>query len=213
MADPPAEGHWFVTLQPLPMVDGRIPLSELQDRILRNRVALRGWDYPHLDKDLHFTDGAIESETNWGQYHERWRLKTSGFFAHRWRMREDGIPERVGTLDFVNAIWSMTEVFIFASRLYGGDESVDSVTVTIDLDGLRNRRLTGSAEYWITVRHLSHVDSFKREATLRRASLTADPEATPALWAQALFHSMGAPGFTVDTIGSHQQRLLSRKFG
>jgi hypothetical protein len=213
VADPNFDGHWFVTFQPLPVVSDRIPLNELQERVVRSRVSLRGWDYPHLANDLEFLDGGIESTTDRGQYQERWRVKTSGFFAHRWRMREDGIRDRVGTLDFVNAIWSMTEVFIFASRLYGGDQTVDAVTITLELDGLHNRRLTGSSEYWITVRHLPQANSFKREATLQRASLAAEPEATPALWAQALFHMMGAPGFTLDTIGSHQQRLVLRKSG
>jgi hypothetical protein len=128
-------------------------------------------------------------------------------------MREDGIPERVGTLDFINAIWSMTEVFLFASRLYGEDQSVDLLTLTIELDGLHNRRLTGAPEYGLTVRHLPDSDTFRRDVTLQRASLSADPESTAARWAQALFHMMGAPGFTLETIASHQQRLILRKFG
>jgi len=207
------DGHWFVTIQPLPRIDERIPLNDLLTRIQQAQVMLRGWDYPHIDNNTRNRDRAIENTTDWREYHERWRFSTSGFFAHRWRMREDGIPERVGTLDFISAIWSMTEVFVFSSRLYGEDPTVEQVTVSLELDGLHDRRLTSSPEYWINARHLPSENIFRREATLNRATMLADPLVTPGRWAQALFHVMGAPGLTEETVRSHQQRLIDRRFG
>jgi len=212
MSERQFDGYWFVTIQPLPRIDERVPLNDLLPRISGSRVMLRGWDYPHVDDNTRFLDGAIENSTDWREYHERWRFTTSGFFAHRWRMREDGIQERVGTLDFINAIWSMTEVFVFASRLFGSDQTVDQLTVSLELDGLRDRRLTSRPDYWINVRHLPTEESFRREVTLTRPALLADPLETPARWSQALFHVMGAPGFTEETIRPHQQRLLERRF-
>jgi hypothetical protein len=204
-------GFWFVTIQPIPRNNERIALNDLVLRISHSRVFLRGWDYPHIDDQTRYLDGAVENSTDWREYHERWRFTTSGLFVHRWKMREDGIPERIGTLDFINAIWSMTEVLVFASRLYAEDETVDQVTVSLELSGLRNRQLTSRPDYWINVRHLPTEDIFRRETTLSRVALVAHHLGIAARWAQALFHVMGAPGFTEDVIKSHQQRLLERR--
>jgi hypothetical protein len=205
-------GHWFSTLQPFPRTNDRIALNELQERILKATVALRGWDYPHMELPLRNLDGGIESRTDWNQYHQEWRLMRSGFFAHRWQIQEDESPGWEGTLDFINAIWTMTEVFQFAKRLYGTDSTVESLTVTLELQGLKGRRLAGSPEYMIRVNRLPDIDEFRRDVNLGRAALNADPDTTPCEWAQALFHVMGAPGISLETLKGHQRRLLERRF-
>jgi hypothetical protein len=207
-------GYFSVTLEPLPRLENQIPLPELQERVLQATVSLRGWDYPHLDREIHSLDGGIESRTDWQEYHERWRLMDTGFFAHRWRMREDGIQGRVGTLDFINALWSITEVWTFARRLYGQDATVERLGVILTLDGLRGRKLTGDARYYLPIRAVpSSEDKFRREVVVARPQLLTEADRFAVDWSLALFHRMGATGISSDVLREHQLRLLERRFG
>jgi hypothetical protein len=212
VADKHLTGNWFVALQPLPRMDDRVPLAELENRISRATVALRGWPYPHIKAPVQHLDGGIENHTEWREYVETWRFMRSGLFIHHWRMREDGHVERRGTLDFISAIWSMTEVFQFARRLFGDDDTLDSVVITLELDGLRGRRLSGAPQYGIHVAQLPSQDQFHREEALQRSALVADPDSLPCRWSQELLHLMGLRGITLETIKDHQTRLLERRF-
>ena len=209
----PGEGHFSITLEPLPRLEDRIPLGELERRVLNATVSLRGWPYPHT-ADIAALDAGIESRTRGMGYRERWRLLGSGFFAHRWQIREDRINSRTGTLDFINALWSLTEVWTFARRLYGEDGTVERLRVTLAIDGLRGRRLTGAPEYYLPIRALpSADDEFNREVTVTRPRLLADADRFPIEWSLSLFHRMGATGIAPDTLREHQLRLLERRFG
>src|SRR5258708_35871178 len=115
-------GHWSVELERYPRIEDRFPLGDLRERISQARVSLRGWDCPDLEDRLGpAIDRGITCITDWREYQERWVFKQSGYFAHRWRIREDGIPERRWSLDFISTIWSITEVWQFAKRLYGSE--------------------------------------------------------------------------------------------
>ena len=205
-------GHVFVTLEPLPVMERRLPFEQLESRVLGATVSLRGWNYPHT-KNLQALDGGIESRDDWREYHEQWRFLVSGFFAHRWRLREDGIPNREGTLDFINALWSLTEAWVFARRLFGQDDSVDQLGVTLLVDGLTGRRLTASPQYRLPIRVVASDDNeFRREVLLTRAQLVADAEQLALEWSLALFQRMGATGITADVLRDHQVRLIERRF-
>jgi hypothetical protein len=210
--DAASSGHWNVTIEPFPRIDDRVPIDSLRERITEARVMLRGWDYPHLEDQLGPpVDRGITCVTEWREYHERWVFMQSGYFAHRWRIREDGIRDRYWTLDFISAMWSITEIWQFAKGLYGADESVDSLAVSMTLDGMKDRRLMSSPEIWLHQRTLPAVAEIPFRHTLSTAALRSDAEGPAVDWSQRLFHLMGVD-ISVDVLRDHQQRLLSRRY-
>jgi hypothetical protein len=204
-------GHWFVEIEPLPLIDKRVPLGQLEDRVSQTRIALRGWDYPHLGT-IRPIDRGIESQTEWQEYVEQWRFLQSGFFAHRWRMREDGSSDRAGTLDFISSIWSMTEIWLFARSLFGSDDSVADLTVRVELDGLEGRRMTAGPEYWLTIAATPRDDSLVFVTAISSAELRARAGSMAVDWAHRLCHFMGALRLEEQTVRDHQERLISKKF-
>ena len=103
-------------------------------------VRLRGWDFPHYDPNSAFNTPAYVGLTvDWSQHVEMWRMYRSGQFAYlgaTWDVALD-FQDRlrnefdrsvlaphpstkasvVGLLSFIGMIYTVTEFFVFASRL------------------------------------------------------------------------------------------------
>ena len=84
--------HWRVNFRPNDYKEDLIPtLSKCFDTIEKNKLSLRGWDYPHLSR----RDTEREQGNNWvaswsafmGHY-EYWRFYQSGQFIHLFSVRE-----------------------------------------------------------------------------------------------------------------------------
>ena len=76
--------HWRVVVRPNEFDAERIPsLADCWSTVERSRVALRGWDYPHIDHENQAGgEDWIASWIHWGLYIEYWRLFQSGQFVH-----------------------------------------------------------------------------------------------------------------------------------
>lgn len=163
--------HWRVTIRPLTFERLRIP--ELPDcwRIMEcSAVSLRGWDYPHVDGSnrANGTDW-IESWCEFMSHREYWRFYQSGQFVHLFSLREDAIRNSLevaitkvmtkipagdtptGCLDVIEALFTLTEIFEFCSRIAQKVELQGSVMVNVELVNIKSRILTAlefSRAWW-----------------------------------------------------------------
>ncbi|MCC7362745.1 MAG: hypothetical protein IT303_00075 [Dehalococcoidia bacterium] len=127
--------HWEVVIRPADFKQRRIEqLSSLWTAVAASVVMLRGWDYPHVDdKNTGPGNDFVESWVDFMGHVEYWRMYQSGLFVHRFLFDEDHEPgelarqrmdrlvqgcfEPGGYLDFVNCLYTTTEVAEFAARL------------------------------------------------------------------------------------------------
>ena len=77
-------GYWEIAIHPVTFAQTRIPsVLELFPTIQRCVVEVRGWDFPHIDRNVpapapHLD--FIQQESEWEHHAERWRLYQSGQF-------------------------------------------------------------------------------------------------------------------------------------
>lgn len=151
-----AAGYWRVVLRPTQYAERRIPtLGDCQKVIEEARVRLRGWDYPHIDRDgMVNRQHWVESTTDRQHGHiEYWRLHQSGQFVHHFAMREDyeeTSKDRHG-LDFLNTLYTFTEILEFAARLTSREVFSSGAEVRVELHGCEDRRVIS----WGNERELS----------------------------------------------------------
>lgn len=206
----PAPLRWSVAIQPLPRLESRIPLVRLQDRVTEAAVSLRGWPYPGRPTSVAFSDSWIDAVVEWQDYHERWRFHTDGLFTHRWRGREDDYPRFRNTLNWLSATWTLTEIWEFAKRLYGKDQTVDAARVLLNIEGLSGRIASGPPEYGVRSTAPAATNVFARDLTLAMPILVADAAAPAAAWAQELLLLLNTAVIPLDVIRDHQLRLVNR---
>lgn len=214
--DGPGHPHvyWSAAIQPLPRIGARIPLVDLEDRVAEAAVHLRGWPYPGrpTSGNVEYTDSWIAAVVEWRDYHERWRFHTDGLFTHRWRDEEDEYPD-LRNFDWLDAIWSLTEIWEFAKRLHTNDLTVDAIRVRLNVEGLSRRIAYGPPEYGLRSTAPSATNVFARDLTVARPALIADAAAPAAAWAQDLLRVLNTPAVSLEVIRDHQLRLLDRRGG
>jgi hypothetical protein len=157
--------HWRVNFRPNDYKEDLIPtLSKCFDIIEKNKLSLRGWDYPHLSR----RDTEREQGNNWvaswsafmGHY-EYWRFYQSGQFIHLFSVREstegeykeklrsDMKSHRIfadgeinwesvpGFFSIINFIYNVTEIYEFAARLCQSEIYTGTINIQIDLKGIK----------------------------------------------------------------------------
>jgi hypothetical protein len=139
-------GYWRVVIAPTRYERRRIPsLQRCRDIVEASAVHLRGWDYPHVNQgNLRNRESWVESWVDWQYGHlEYWRFYQSGQFVHHFAMREDyeESSSQLRGLDFLNTLFSMTEIFEFAARLAAKDVLKPGATMAITLHGTNDRRV------------------------------------------------------------------------
>jgi hypothetical protein len=205
-------GYWTAGIDPLPERSDRFAPGSLLAIVDANAVALRGWNYPHIPRNdpqgvLTLPGGGIAATVNWDRYHELWRFFPSGLFVHRWQLREDDTSYR-GTLHFVAAIYTLVEVFEFARRLYGQEESVEQVAIRISLTGVLNRAGSGDDLSDLPYHLRAKSDAFLHEVIVSRVDLAVDSAGPSVLAAEALFGQLGFAGISLNFIEDRVKRFL-----
>ena len=110
-------GRWIVSFYPDSYDPDRIPnLGDLRNLVQQTTVALRGWNFPHTDRNhvSNFAAGFQSlSEINInGRRFEAYRFRLSSLFnwvATYWDDDQEG--ER-RTLSFIGVIYQLTEIFL-----------------------------------------------------------------------------------------------------
>lgn len=183
-----SRGYWKVIMHSSEFKQDRIGnLAECQSLIEDCRVSLRGWDYPHFDPPLVSGQDYIWSKTDWEIYKEYWRFYRSGQFVHYFGCVEDWwkgstldaeLGARYGpreVLELIMALYRLTEIYEFASRLAQKEVFDGQMSLTIELRGMRGRRLICLSKPVFSAfgPYISQEEGFKFEATLLVQDLIA----------------------------------------
>jgi len=153
-----SRGYWQVTIRPERFDKERLKsLGDCTRLLLECKVVLRGWDYPHVSSRDGLRSGLdyVESLTDWGEYKELWRMFQSGQFIHLFGCHEDWWSEMVtifgpsecskikpgSVLGVLSTLYTITEIYEFASRLAQKNLFDNSIHLSIGLHGMINRKL------------------------------------------------------------------------
>lgn len=156
-------GHWEIRIRPAAYPDKLNSLSRLKDALLKSRVQYRGLPYPHGPESRHgglyHLNGCIESRVRWAEFAGVLRLYASGQFVHCMAMPEDMLddvrytlaewdpsraPRRPPRRTFmypVSALYYLTEIYAFASKIAREGVLGDDIVVEITLRGQGGRAL------------------------------------------------------------------------
>lgn len=151
-------GYWFIRFYPeSEFMNENIEFDRLHNIMRLSSVNLRGWDYPHFPltdfpdrQERYNKKNFIESWVNSGAMKEVWRLSRTGQFIHYLALYDDWWSENdfFGVrdippdtfLNFVDAIYTITQVFVFLKKLFeNGYYSEETVVVEIKLNKAMNR--------------------------------------------------------------------------
>jgi hypothetical protein len=219
-----SRGYWRFNLRPLAMPDSPLSMTECAIAVERSSVQLRGWDYPHIQRNEdHGGRGPAgkyyESWTDWTHHIEFWRMYRSSQFLHYRALWEDWLEEslrRSGrvpdepALGITGATYTITELFEFADRMARGGLYGTGLSVSVSLGGAANRTL------WVD--DTRRMDFLGRKETLAamvevHRSLPADK---PSSWrneaVEVLIELFDNFGWEADraSISDDQTRFLSR---
>lgn len=161
--------HWRVNFRPQEHVEEAIPsLGQCFQIIEKNRVRLRGWDYPHLSNRENERGQGTNWVASWSSFmghREYWRFYQSTQFLHLFSVREateegwrgklqaqtashlshmerinwDEVP---GFISLPNFIFCATEIIEFAARLCQAEVYKGEVDITIQLNRVKGFVLT-----------------------------------------------------------------------
>lgn len=142
------KGYWKITIRPSNFVENKIEtLADLKDLLYKNKLSLRGWDFPHF-RDIRQGYGYVEASEDWGRFKEIFRFYQSGQFVYYKAMyeewMEDSDKQRVNDgkgLEIISTIYLFTEIFEFAQRLTVDGTLGSEVVIEIEANGLEGREL------------------------------------------------------------------------
>lgn len=195
-------------------------LPEVQQAIRECQVALRGWYFPHIQRDASssFAQG-FQSVTKGRLHIERFRLFQSGLFAWKGAYWEDS-PEspklkngRPG-LSFIGAIWSFTEFSIFLSRLYERIAPDTTVRVRVTMTGCRGRQLASYDPMvdFFAGEYISQEEVITQEREVQVVELRASHLSIAAQMVKHVLHVFNWMDPDDSMITSWQQKLVKREF-
>jgi len=161
-------GFWKISV--IPVNPSNLELfnnqKEVKEKIKNSKVELRGWDFPHTDREnvSNFNKG-FQSHTIWERYIEGYRAYQSGVFVWKRAFWED-VDGRVDEKDqskvmsFISAIWSLTEFLLFFSRYYR-DTNIDGVILRVEASGVKDRKLVSlNSEAYLDYNYISSENIF-----------------------------------------------------
>jgi hypothetical protein len=227
--------HWRVTYRPATYDEKRIrTLSECLDVVSKNRVRLRGWDFPHLSQrpnQITYGPHWIAAWSDFNTHLEYWRLYQSTQFLYLGVLREvldkesvetlksnqllidkEDISKAPGFLSITNFVFNVTEMFEFAARLAQASFYLEPVEMAIRLADVQGFVLIQSGNRLLRDVYRASVPELTYLKTLTPAELVAsasDAAIECILW---FFERFGWLNPSVDAIRSDQQTLLKGRF-
>lgn len=223
---------WRVLIRPASFVPERIKtLKECWELVESCRVALRGWDYPHVDRENRENGSDwIASWVSFGRHQEYWRFFQSAQFVHVFSFEEDAIrkkaeeraqesidwrPDGFQASGYLEVNWTtfrITEIFEFASRLGQRGLMGDAVSITISMNQVRDRVLfvmDPMRAWWgfyaATQDVLEKSWSFSRESLMGN---TVELALDAVFWFFERFGWMDPPR---EVFSNDQKKLLERR--
>jgi hypothetical protein len=208
-----ATPHWFFELAPLPHHASRINTqARLREIVQDSEVALRGWTFPHSDRER-FTpfESGRESVTHWATHHEAFRAFKNGLFVWRQELREDHSEHYAQSVSYVSAMYTIMEFFVFADRYVALLPDVERVSLRFGINGLRGRRLYADANVQFWQKYTASADRYEQVYDGPVAELRAGIQELAARAAKELFDLFDAD-VSIETIKDWQAKFLERRF-
>jgi len=156
-------GYWEIVLRPFQFQDKKFSHQQLRNWLQKHQVTNRGWYYPHISENKDYGDyynvqGYVESYVHWSSYVENFRFYQSGQYVHYKGMQEDRInddiplssqwntsmqnpPPKQLFLEPIMALYQLTEIFLFASRLASEGVFGEQAVISIKLHNMNHRIL------------------------------------------------------------------------
>lgn len=212
-----------------------VALSEAKRAVRENAVLLRGWDFPHFDANVVYSDTSFAfSFVNWAQHVELWRIYQSRQFVylgaswdtamdHQERLRKElahmtapheSVRETVpGLLSYIGIIYSVTEFYIFASRLANELGYRDNVRLEVALHNIEDWALAsgdpGVSWHWL---YQAHVKTIRIPPPDPKELLTEADAATAARKGLGELFARFNWDDSAGAIDAWQRKLIERHF-
>ena len=158
-------GHWEIRIRPAAYPSAPHPLPELEEILRKSKVEYRGLSYPYISQrhgEIYSLDGCVESWFRWAEFAGVLRLYASGQFVHHMAMSEDLLDDFRFTIAWdalrrtpppptqpflypASALYYLTEVYLFASKIAREGILGDNIVVGATLHGQRGRTLKSEA--------------------------------------------------------------------
>lgn len=168
-----SRGFWEVIIHPLKFKEKRLEtLGQCGELVQQCKVRFRGWDYPHISRHYGIRSGVdwVENLTDWEGHKELWKMYQSGQFYHLFSCLEDWEKIRIFwsekqytepgyALSFILSLYKFTEIYEFAARLAKKNLFDDLLKISVNLHGMRNRRLVSlEIERSLHDAYVCHID-------------------------------------------------------
>jgi hypothetical protein len=212
-------GSWKVCVYPSGYSPKRISDQKaIKDLIDKSEVNLRGWNFPHTDAHgnaANFLKGR-QSYTMWDRYSEAYRAYESGLFIWSrvfWEDKEERKSEGKPVLDFISAIWSLTEFLLFVKRYYEAIIADGDLHLEITLHETEERRLVALAPLvHIWGDHISRENVITLQEDMQVVTVRASYKEIANRLARQLFAIFNWDDASENMIEGWQMKLLERKF-
>lgn len=231
--------HWRVTFRPSDYNEHLIPtLGHCFEVIEKNKLSLRGWDYPHLsrrDTERGQGNNWVASWSDFMNHYEYWRFYQSGQFIHLFGVREateaewrkkleselsshlsnrnsidwKSVP---GFISIINFIYSVTEIFEFAARLCQSQVYTGSIIITIELKGIKGFVLTAPWERAWHNYYAASEDVLKNSNTYESDQLIATSKEAALKTIIWFFERFGWLNPSENIIAQDQEKLIKGRY-
>lgn len=148
-----SKGYWQVWLRPLASLQDKLSIEKCHEIVENSKVSLRGWDFPHINRNVGFTNNYqeyIESYCSFMALNEYWRFYRDGQFIHFFGIESDWYDQaEVRTklsqsekgFEVIAGLYRFTEIFELASRLARKGNYTSGIDLEVKLFGTQNRQL------------------------------------------------------------------------
>ncbi len=228
--------HWRVTIRPEHYEANLIPtLGECFGLVERNRVRLRGWDYPHISHSSSGRGQGGNWVASWDIFRghiEHWRMYQSGQFLHLFAVREASDPQWRETLEsysrfhicrpdldwtkvpgyisLINLLLTVTEIFEFAARLAESGLYAGQVSVQIGLIGIDGFLLTTDPDRMWSEYCAASEDTLENTWTTESSSLVSASAQHSLAAASWFYERFGWFSPSVAVLKKDQEKFLQR---
>ncbi|MDD5731954.1 MAG: ATP-binding protein [Patescibacteria group bacterium] len=215
-------GYWEIVVKPKRYKKDFISdVVVLRKDIEEQRVQLRGWDFPHIDRDDFVNaNGGVQSWTKFLPKHvSAFRFYQSGLFVYKNSFWEDGregddIDKVLKEFSFIGAIYSMTEIFLFIKQFYIDkikyDDELDIKIILHKTDG-RELKSYEPMVIWFGG-YTSREPTIILEDTISAIKIQSSWKEIANDFCMKMFHIFNWNDVSFQIIEKWQDKLLNREF-
>jgi len=215
-------GFWSIQAYPSVYKERLEDPIEIEKSILNTKVSLRGWNFPHTQRNKENGDSTIfekgfQSYTIWDCFVEGYRMYQSGLFICLKAFNEDVEGRKSGeykTLSFISTIWSITEFLLFFKRFYEGIVSNDEeIIIKINMNGCNNRKLKAfDLKVHLWDGYISTQSEINFEERVLMVNLKASYKEIATKFIKRVFYIFGWNDIKDEVIDLWQVKLLEKKY-